>query len=38
MDILEKVEQLLRDVEIKPLSESIPSVLTIALECKDYKC
>lgn len=37
MDNINKIEQLLSDIESKPLSQSIPSVLTIALECKDYK-
>ena len=34
---LSAIEKLLQDVEIEPLSKSIPSMLPIALECKDYK-
>lgn len=37
MNNLSEVEQLLRGIESKPLSETIPCLLAIALECKDYK-
>ena len=37
MTSLNQVEQLLKDVESLPLSKTLPSVLPLALECRDYK-
>lgn len=37
MNSLNRVEQLLKDVESLPLSKTLPSVLPLALECRDFK-
>lgn len=37
MENLLLVERLLNDIELEPLSKSIPYILSLALECKDYK-
>lgn len=35
-EVLDKVEWLLGEIETSPLSKTIPAILPIALECKDY--
>lgn len=37
METLSQLDTLIKDIETKPLSEVIPRVMVLAIECKDYK-